>query len=265
MSGRSSASHEFVAGIGNQRSACVADKSNRTVSKPGNDPHPFFVARMVIIAAHRDPSPDVLQELSCDTGVFCENSIGISQGVGGARRQIPQISDRCCNDVQSWRQKVTHQPRLTASHSIEKESSFRLSSNIRGDGSMIGVIAVPAIALSLLQASVVAPTQSFRGCLRDAATKASDEKVSGDNIEAYLKNACTIQMGALREALIAFRLKNGMNHKNAAADADMTVDDYVSTPADNYKFTINYNPSKPTAAATPAAAAKQASPQLPKP
>ncbi len=130
---------------------------------------------------------------------------------------------------------------------------------------MIGIIAVPAIALSFFQASIAAPTELFRGCLREAATKASDEKVTGDNIEAYLKNACTAQSAALREALIAFRLKNGMTHKNAAEDADMTVDDYLSTPADNYKFMINYKAPKPTAAATSAEAAKPTSSQPPKP
>jgi hypothetical protein len=111
------------------------------------------------------------------------------------------------------------------------------------------IFVVPAITLSLLQASVAAPTEAFRGCLREASTKANSEKVSGDNIEAYLKNACTVQMSALRSALIAFRLKNGMNHKNAASDAEMTVDDYVSTPSDNYKFT-HTAPAQPAAATT---------------
>ena len=31
-------------------------------------------------------------------------------------------------------------------------------------------------------------------------------------------------------------MKNGMGKKAAADDAEMTVDDYVATPADNYKF-----------------------------
>ena len=31
-------------------------------------------------------------------------------------------------------------------------------------------------------------------------------------------------------------MKNGMAKKAADDDAEMTVDDYVATPADNYKF-----------------------------
>ena len=58
----------------------------------------------------------------------------------------------------------------------------------------------------------------------------------GDAIEAYLRTACSVQMQSLKSAVIAFRMKNGMSRKAAADDADMTVDDYVSTPVDNYQF-----------------------------
>jgi hypothetical protein len=131
---------------------------------------------------------------------------------------------------------------------------------------MIAIVGVSAIALSMLQASITAPTESFRGCLREAAMKAQSDKVTGDKIEDYLRGACTTQMGALKDALVAFRLKNGMNKKEAASDAEMTVDDYVSTPADNYKFMINYN-AAPQPAAAPAAtpAAAKPSSQPPKP
>jgi hypothetical protein len=130
---------------------------------------------------------------------------------------------------------------------------------------MIAFVIASAINLTALQASISGPTDAFRGCLREAASKAKGEKVSGDAIEAYLRNACTGQMGTLKDALIAFRLKNGMTRKAAASDADMTVDDYVATPADNYKYMANMDAPKPAAPAasavrpapTPAAAPSQ--------
>lgn len=129
---------------------------------------------------------------------------------------------------------------------------------------MIALLAASAINLVAMQASISAPTDAFRGCLREAATKAKSDKVPGDGIEAYLKNACTGQMGTLKEALVAFRMKNGMGKKAAADDAEMTVDDYVSTPADNYKFTANMGAPKaaaPTAPpVTPAAATQPPKP-----
>jgi len=80
---------------------------------------------------------------------------------------------------------------------------------------MIALLVASAINLTALQASIAAPTTAFRGCLRDAAAKAKGEKVGGDAIEAYLRSACTGQMGTLKQALIEFRLKNGMTRKSS--------------------------------------------------
>jgi hypothetical protein len=118
---------------------------------------------------------------------------------------------------------------------------------------MIALVGASALVLAALQASITAPTSAFRGCLHDAAAKATNDKVSADTIETYLRNACTVQMGTLKQALVDFRLKNGMGKKAAADDAEMTIDDYVSTPADNYKFIAEQNaPKKPPPAAAPA-------------
>lgn len=117
---------------------------------------------------------------------------------------------------------------------------------------MIALLGASALALAALQASIAAPTSAFRGCLHDAAAKATSEKVSADTIETYLRNACTVQMSTLKAALVDFRLKNGMGRKAAADDAEMTIDDYVSTPADNYKFVASENAPKDKPAAKPA-------------
>ena len=133
---------------------------------------------------------------------------------------------------------------------------------------MIALLGASAIYLAASQATITAPTTAFRGCLRDAASKAKTEKVPGDGIEAYLKTTCTAQMATLKDALIAFRMKNGMTRKAAASDAEMTVDDYVATPADNYKFMADMEKPKAaaSAAATPATVTPAAAPtQPPKP
>ena len=135
---------------------------------------------------------------------------------------------------------------------------------------MIVLLGASAMVLTALQASITAPTTAFRGCLHDAANKATSEKVSADTIETYLRNACTVQMGTLKNALMEFRIKNGMTKKAAASDAQMTIDDYISTPADNYKFFAQQNAPKPQAAPTSTAAATPpvkpaSSPQQPKP
>ena len=131
---------------------------------------------------------------------------------------------------------------------------------------MIIFVAASAISLVASQATIAAPTNAFRACLREAATKAKGEKVAGDAIEAYLKNACTAQMGTLKDAVIGFRMKNGMSRKAAASDAEMTVDDYVASPADNYKFMAQQDAPKAAPATTTAPAPIPASvTQPPKP
>ena len=135
---------------------------------------------------------------------------------------------------------------------------------------MIALLGASALMLAALQASIAAPTSAFRGCLHEAAAKATTDKVSADTIETYLRNACTVQMSSLKAALVDFRLKNGMGKKAAADDAEMTIDDYVSTPADNYKFMASENTPKDKPAAAPATppvqqAAQPTSPQPHKP
>ena len=110
---------------------------------------------------------------------------------------------------------------------------------------MIIWVSVSAITLAALQATINAPTNAFRGCLREAIAKASSEKVGPDAIEAYLRGACTVQAQSLRNALVAFRVKNGMARKTASEDAAMTVDDYVATPVENFKFMSTLNASPP--------------------
>ena len=132
---------------------------------------------------------------------------------------------------------------------------------------MIFLVAASAISLLGTQATIAAPTTAFRTCLREATAKATTEKVTGDGIEAYLKTACTSQMGTLKDALIAFRMKNGMSRKAAGSDADMTVDDYVATPVEIYKFMVaKFAPTPaPAATATAPAAIPAAVTQPPKP
>lgn len=125
---------------------------------------------------------------------------------------------------------------------------------------MIALLGATAITLTALQATINAPTQAFRSCLREASAKANGEKVAPDAIEQYLRTACTVQMDSLKSAVVAFRTKNGMARNAAREDADLTVEDYLAAPVDKYKFmaTVNAPPRQPAAPATPAKVAASA-------
>ena len=139
---------------------------------------------------------------------------------------------------------------------------------------MIVLIAASAVSMLASQAAVAAPTIAYKDCLKQTSIQAKKEKVGGDAYEAYVRNACSAQITALRDALVAFEVKNGTKRKDAAQDADMTVDDYLASSVDNYKFLAGVAADNakaeadakakaaaatPTPAATPAAA-----PQPPK-
>lgn len=134
---------------------------------------------------------------------------------------------------------------------------------------MFVLVGAAVIYLTALQASINGPTEAFRACLKEASTKAGGEKVAGDAIEVYLRNSCTAQLGSLKAAVVAFRMKNGMARKAAGDDAEMTIDDYVATTVDKYQFMADMN--KPQAAlpatppATPASTPPTTNSQSPKP
>ena len=118
---------------------------------------------------------------------------------------------------------------------------------------MIALLTASAISLAALQATINAPTEAFRSCLKEASTKAKGEKVAPDAIEQYLRTACTVQMDGLKSAVIAFRTKNGMAKKAAGEDAELTVEDYLAAPVDKYKFMATLDaPAAPAATAQPA-------------
>ena len=131
---------------------------------------------------------------------------------------------------------------------------------------MIAMIGASAILLTALQASINAPTEAFRGCLKSATAKATETKVAPDGIENYFKTECGVQMESLKNAVVAFRVKNGMARKTAVEDANMTVEDYMAAPADRYRFIAGMNaPAKPPEAKTEAVPAQATPAAQPKP
>jgi hypothetical protein len=114
---------------------------------------------------------------------------------------------------------------------------------------MIVLLGASSIVLAALQASINAPRDAFRVCLRDAVEKASNEKVGGEAIEDYLRKSCSVQLGGLKSALVAFDMKNGMSRKSAADDAEMTAADYLASPVEKYQFMSTLNAPAPATAA----------------
>jgi hypothetical protein len=141
---------------------------------------------------------------------------------------------------------------------------------------MIALVMGSALYMIATQASMAAPTNAFKDCLKLTSVKAKSENVTPTNYEAYARNACGVQLNGLTSAITAFNVKNGMKRKDAADDAELTAGDYLSSSVDKYKYLAGVDADNAKAASTvvapppvavtpPAQATPASAPQTPKP
>ena len=116
---------------------------------------------------------------------------------------------------------------------------------------MIVLLAATGITLTALQASINAPREAFRACLKDASAKASNEKVGAEAYGAYVRNNCSAQLGSFKGAVVKFDMGNKMSKKASDEDADQMIADFVDSALDHYKYITGSN----SAAASTASAA----------
>jgi hypothetical protein len=138
---------------------------------------------------------------------------------------------------------------------------------------MIALVVGSALYMIAAQASMAAPTNAFKDCLKQTSAKAKNEKVAPANYEAYARNACGAQLSALTNVIMAFDMKNGMSKKTAASDAEMTAGDYLASSVDKYQYLTGVDAdiaraeakaaAPPASAATPVPQATPASVQQP--
>jgi hypothetical protein len=132
-----------------------------------------------------------------------------------------------------------------------------------GRGSMLILLAVSSISLTALQASINAPRDAFKSCLKSAGTKASNEKVAADAYEAYVRTNCSGQLGSFKGAVIKFDMGNKMSRKASDDDADAMIADFLGSAVDHYKYIVgSAGPAVKQEASAPApASAGPAKPQ----
>lgn len=127
---------------------------------------------------------------------------------------------------------------------------------------MIVLLAASTITLTALQASINAPREAFRVCLKEGTTKATGEKVAPDAYDAYIRAHCSGPLSSFKSAAMNFDMKNKMSKKAASEDADAMVGDMVSSLQERYEydFTKLNGPVKQEAAAPKAAVMPQPTP-----
>src|SRR5690349_1054392 len=128
---------------------------------------------------------------------------------------------------------------------------------------MIVLLAASSITLAALQASINAPRDAFRNCLKEATTKASNEKVTADAYVAYVRAACSGELGSFKGAVVKFDMGNKMSKNASDEDAEAMIADFVDSSLERYKYVTGANSAPAQAAAAPVAATPTPPPPTP--
>lgn len=138
---------------------------------------------------------------------------------------------------------------------------------------MIVLLTASAISLAGLQASINAPRETFRACIKQASNKAANEKVGAEAYETYIRTNCGTELGSLKAAVVKFDMGNRMSRKASDDDAAAMIGDFVSSALDNYKYVTGTdstavkqaaNAPKPAPAIKPPAPTPASQPTPPK-
>lgn len=98
---------------------------------------------------------------------------------------------------------------------------------------MIATAASILVALMAVQASAApAQRQQFAACLKQAVEKANSGKMKPENFGAFARLNCADQLGAFKQGLVSFDVKNGVGRKRAESDAELQVEDYLVGASD---------------------------------
>ncbi|MES2904574.1 MAG: hypothetical protein V4696_10350 [Pseudomonadota bacterium] len=119
---------------------------------------------------------------------------------------------------------------------------------------MISLLVAGAVGLTALQAGIDIPRKNFTTCLSSTYSDALSKKVEVGAYSAFLTAACSTQADSLRNGLIAFDVKNGIKRAQAAADAQVQIDDYLAMSGENYEARAPKKDSVRTASPAPAPA-----------
>ena len=94
------------------------------------------------------------------------------------------------------------------------------------------------IAVLVQSAAINNQRDKFISCLDSAVATAKTQKMAVEAVEPHLRQTCAAAETSFKGALIAFDLKNKVARKQAAADAQLQADDFVSSSVEQYKKAV---------------------------
>lgn len=97
--------------------------------------------------------------------------------------------------------------------------------------------AFTAVILAALvqSAAINGQRDKYEACLSQAFESAKAQKMPAEALDAHLRQNCASIEESFEGALIAFDLKNKVPRKQAAADAQLQVNDLVDNLVERYR------------------------------
>src|SRR5829696_8991595 len=98
------------------------------------------------------------------------------------------------------------------------------------------MITAVIIAALIQSAAINSQRDNYLACLKAGVETAKAQKMPADGFEAFLRQNCATIEGTFEAALIGFDVKNKVPRKQAASDAQLQVDDFVTSSVERYKL-----------------------------
>lgn len=100
---------------------------------------------------------------------------------------------------------------------------------------MIVLSIASAIYLAAMQnAAANTSRDQLMSCLNEAVAKGKTAGIAADAFAAYAGGQCGAPATSLKSALVAFDVKNKVSRKQAEADAQSQIDEFVTMTSERY-------------------------------
>jgi len=100
---------------------------------------------------------------------------------------------------------------------------------------MFKLLAASAILAAAWQtAAADGARTALRTCIKTAATEAKGQKLASDALPDFIHQKCGAEETKFKSAVWAFDSKNKVSKKQSESDANLQIDDFVTSAADRY-------------------------------
>lgn len=92
------------------------------------------------------------------------------------------------------------------------------------------------VAALMQSAAIDRQRENYLACLKTGIANAKANKMAAGAFEAYIRQTCAAVETTFQASMIAFDVKNKVPRKQAASDAKLQINDFVTASAERYRL-----------------------------